>query len=1149
MKHMVRGIVCLAVVAGVSFTASATTYRVTPDATGGGNGQAWADDGAGNAPMTFAEAIAVAQKDDVVLCKAGLYETEAPFAISRAIEVRGGLAGTDDTTLHVPSSTSVFKITLATIPITANYPAVYVTTKTSADDQNVFVHCTFSGGYFNNQWRYNSGLLKEGKASIRLESCEFCGNRINQNGLAGVGLRIVGTAETVATLENCIFHDNVTTSANGMGFGLYAESLKELVLTDCLFTRNGLPWSTNLDKTINADSAGMSGTAMIVSGAKVTATGCRFLGNRHIWGSKNSGGGTILLQGNCDGSLFENCLFLGNLEMFGSTQNWNLLPQPSDIWGTGVLTLNLAASEQKVSVRRCTFAYNLATAKISGTAITVRKGTLDLSESILFGNKKASWGAAGAELALGADGFANVTDTLITDGSEDSITTAVAGNLSLSAKFGDPLFVTPHSDFEAKVSLWQAYGRKDPYFLDVDAVENFDVHTKSPAGYYTRATYDADPVLVEDSTAPVSPAIEFGNYVGTDEATVKPVGGQPAISSVAVTFPDGYTRPSVAVTLGSETPGAVYQADVTVSVKVGGAVVASGKALSLANGDTAVISPAVYFDPGTALTIEVLVTAEGADDVSESETTSAQGEKPIWVGHGGGANVVHVRAGADGKQDGTNWENAYATLAQGVSALTAERNELWIMGDLAVESAVTIDPVVSTIIRGGFDGHEDSADERVSGVKTVIDANYSSKCLVLTVGEAKTVTIERIDFEKGKDGCFQKTGAGNLNLLSCHFANGKFVESASAASGIGASMSGTAESELVISNCVFEANYSRQGSAGNGIGLSLANFGDVRIVDSAFVDNGLGWGGASLQNSVSKYGASALHVAHAPVKVVRCVFRGNRAATRENCGGTVRLSGACGGSEFVNCCFVGNMETFTAINNPSQDTYLGLNCGIIRVELEKTEDAVTIDNCTLSCNYLDSPRGAAIVVAKGTANVKNTVAYGNYRWASGPTKVLADLEVREGGVANVSYSIFSADANTGTSMYVVDGGILRYNEGTQPDVVFADPLFVTPADTIASLIKRSGWGTGYEFLAADYDTVLGFNVHLRGGTGYTDERTGEVVKDWTRRRYGSSPAIDAGDPAVRCVEPHPNGCRVNMGFYGNTEWATMSRDGLLIFVK
>ena len=48
---------------------------------------------------------------------------------------------------------------------------------------------------------------------------------------------------------------------------------------------------------------------------------------------------------------------------------------------------------------------------------------------------------------------------------------------------------------------------------------------------------------------------------------------------------------------------------------------------------------------------------------------------------------------------------------------------------------------------------------------------------------------------------------------------------------------------------------------------------------------------------------------------------------------------------------------------------------------------------------------------------------------------------------------------------------------------------------------------------------------------------------------GSSPAVDAGDPAVKCVEPYPNGNRVNLGAYGNTPWATMSKGGTLIFVR
>ena len=51
------------------------------------------------------------------------------------------------------------------------------------------------------------------------------------------------------------------------------------------------------------------------------------------------------------------------------------------------------------------------------------------------------------------------------------------------------------------------------------------------------------------------------------------------------------------------------------------------------------------------------------------------------------------------------------------------------------------------------------------------------------------------------------------------------------------------------------------------------------------------------------------------------------------------------------------------------------------------------------------------------------------------------------------------------------------------------------------------------------------------------------------RRGVNSPAIDTGDPAMKCVEPKPNGPRVNLGAYGNTPWATMSDTGLLLFVR
>ena len=57
-----------------------------------------------------------------------------------------------------------------------------------------------------------------------------------------------------------------------------------------------------------------------------------------------------------------------------------------------------------------------------------------------------------------------------------------------------------------------------------------------------------------------------------------------------------------------------------------------------------------------------------------------------------------------------------------------------------------------------------------------------------------------------------------------------------------------------------------------------------------------------------------------------------------------------------------------------------------------------------------------------------------------------------------------------------------------------------------------------------------------------------VQTNWAKAKW-RSPAIDRGDPAVKCTEPKPNGHRVNMGFYGNTPWATMSPGGTALLVR
>ena len=112
--------------------------------------------------------------------------------------------------------------------------------------------------------------------------------------------------------------------------------------------------------------------------------------------------------------------------------------------------------------------------------------------------------------------------------------------------------------------------------------------------------------------------------------------------------------------------------------------------------------------------------------------------------------------------------------------------------------------------------------------------------------------------------------------------------------------------------------------------------------------------------------------------------------------------------------------------------------------------------------------------------------------------------------------------------------------------VYGDPLFATEVEA-GSWQLASSQGTGWLRLdSAKLGEICAFDAHLRGGAGYLDERTGEVVR-WRRVH---SPAIDAGDPKSSWAqEAQPNGRRVNLGCYGNTPWATRTPGGAVLIVR
>ena len=122
---------------------------------------------------------------------------------------------------------------------------------------------------------------------------------------------------------------------------------------------------------------------------------------------------------------------------------------------------------------------------------------------------------------------------------------------------------------------------------------------------------------------------------------------------------------------------------------------------------------------------------------------------------------------------------------------------------------------------------------------------------------------------------------------------------------------------------------------------------------------------------------------------------------------------------------------------------------------------------------------------------------------------------------------------------------MDFGDGMQ----YGNPKFVTSLGEFLPLVLTNASGLVYlnwtnDTAAAKLDAL---NVHLRGHNGYVDERTGELKKTPSGK---SSPCIDAGDPQLPFLEPARGyGDRANLGFYGNTPWATRSPSGLLIIVK
>jgi len=957
------------------------------------------------------------------------------------------------------------------------------------------------------------GLLKKGSGSLTVRECDFTCNGIDSwlNEASanykynyddgGAGASFKGSSGATLLVQNSRFDGNTTKNCEycSSGVGAYVNGFTSARFENCFFTTNNPA----------CNRWGYPNALQIVNTPTVL-TNCVFRGNKNSFDTS-----IVMFAGSCGGSVVDHCLFAGN-----------------SCAGNGVLRFNLSAKATPVQVRNTTIAYNLAG---SGCGVYVEKGTVGITNSIVCYNVVALNSGHGADLNVAANGIAQTDFTLFGGSTTEYLTAAVAGGLDFGENifYGDPLFVTATNAFKTLYGVnglpcgtgsLPAMARRLELDLHLLSGEGYRVngddewHTAedilSPAidkGDTLDLTWQLEP-------APNGKRVNLGYYGGSSEAS-KSSEAQPDVAGdIDIAFGE-YSQPTVTFVTGGK---GIYSANAYITVFTNGMLAWSSPVLTnVGKGQTVTCRVPQYYLAGDSIKACVRLEAGFNVKVVESATGTVTGKLPPWNGKGGGAHVVHVRPGATGMDDGTSWTDAYTDLRTALGALNADRYELWIVGTNVITLTANQPAfTVPTAIRGGFRGWENSIAERIAGVETVIDGGGSYETLKFT--NTQLVEVDRLTFTRSSEaGLIKNDSAGDLYVHDCRFVrnglNSKWGSTGNGQDwnngGAGARLRGTSAASLKLVNCDFLGNTTRSDNDGGiGGGLFIKSFRSAVVENCNIVTNypNVGRGGG---------GAAGAYVLNTPVAFTNCAFRGN--STSAGDASIVILKGTCKGSEFVNCVFAGNSASRSD----------GGGRGIVNLIADATTDIVKFRNCTFAYNLCGGR--SALNVEKGTADVKDTIFFGNVVNANATRG--ADVYLNTLGRAEIAWTSFAEGDFTNYVTAVSNDWLSVSN------VARFDPLFVTRAADFKTAFKvgslpRSAATFPKQSVAAS------LNVHLRGRGGYFDARTGDLV----RFRGVSSPAIDAGDPTSACSrEPTVptfanSGRRVNLGAYGNTPWATLT---------
>ena len=1125
----VTGIGTYAGMSGYATFLVAERYYAKPTVEVEGDGTSWAT--AMSVSNLFAT-LETTTKPVEVWVAAGTVPAQA-FSITNnfPLVIRGGFAGTETTLAErQPGALTVFD--------GARTVNCMLRVSSAAFADLVIDRLKFCNAKAN-------GFIKTGEGGLMVSDCVVEANGRDVGTVYGRGMNVNGGGQGTLLVTNCVFAGNINNTQDNTygGFGIYINNFKAALVEDSLFVTNGC--SINSPRASGWVGYYGTGSAICAKDSPMTVRGSRFAGNicpiRMTSGNGSWGGGTIALTGASGGSAIDHCTFIGNTDRLSYEGSESV-----DCGGALVVFLNNAAA--KTTVRSCTFAYNITQGGCSAGGITVVKGDVDIANTVFWQNTRSfiTKVGYGSDVQVHSSGSANIRYSMVSamDG-----TALVGANLAYDPETvfaADPKLVTTTDDFTNLLTKTTSHTYYKVAGTTYVALAAMDAHLLSPAGYVVNGgeagpeTNDYSPAIdagdpnagCSKEPSPNGGRLNAGVFGNTVEASCTAY-GQPN-ATVEVSYPDGEPRPLVRITMGLES-GDAYSATVRLVCSVGGLVMVDKIYYGVVNGDVIENKLPAFLPIDSEYVASVTITADNAELRGLSDSKPATGTLPPYYGKGGDPDkVIHVRAGADCKMDGTSWTDAYPDLGMALNAAPGEGiTEIWlaVTNDYMTKAITLAHPLT---IRGGFDGVEDDPDERPEGAMTCLDGNNVYRTMEFTVPQGALLTVERIRFSHSSQSELKKSGKGDLLVRDCLFTT-PIGSGTIAGRGIYATGAGI----VTVTNCNFQNIIGPSEDNSGGGALYFDTCAAAYVDHCLFVTNGTSFGNNN--SGWARYRGAAAFVNATPTVFSNCRFAACGAALREaTVGGVVEFAGASGGSKLVNCAFVGNSD-FQSMNMPAETAC----AGAIAVAMSDTNQTLDVENCTIAYNITQGKWNAAgITVGTGMVNLKNSIIYGNVRgWKTYADAAGADIAVRSKGILNMSYSLVTGSETNYISM--IEGGITNIG----PGMIYGDPLLVTTNGEFISLLTN---GSTYRYLNGNTPraTCAALDAHLRSTAGYMVD--GQLFK----YKSENSPATDAGDPdsdySLEPVIPGVgyHGKRVNMGAYGNTPEAALTRPkGFHLFLR